>query len=337
MNKLARSDHFKARGTEMHKGKFDYSLVDYVDAKTKVTIICPTHGVFIQTPDKHLAAKSKGCQQCWREIKDKLNREQDHSHLRRPFITEKELRERCYQKYGDKFIYDFAGYDQITGNKIKITCPKHGDFYQTMACHLSKKVKDGCPKCGAISKLTSKTVNYEETIQDCHSKHNFIYDYPEYNKDTYKNRRSKITIVCSKHGPFIKKAQKHLSGQGCFHCRVEEMIDENILVGGYSENLFKEKPELKTEKATLYYLEVNNGECYKIGITRTSTAQKLAGLKSKSKKDIKILKEYHSDLYSCFVKEQEIIKLNNKNRIYTSWSTEVFDIDIWDSIKHYFV
>lgn len=34
--------------------KFDYSKIDYKNAKTKVCIICPEHGEFWQTPDKHL-------------------------------------------------------------------------------------------------------------------------------------------------------------------------------------------------------------------------------------------------------------------------------------------
>lgn len=30
----------------MHKDKYDYSKVDYVNSKTKVCIICPKHGEF---------------------------------------------------------------------------------------------------------------------------------------------------------------------------------------------------------------------------------------------------------------------------------------------------
>lgn len=45
-----------------HDGKYDYSLVNYVDSKTKVTIICPEHGEFSQLPDSHRAGL--GCYKC---------------------------------------------------------------------------------------------------------------------------------------------------------------------------------------------------------------------------------------------------------------------------------
>ena len=40
-----------------HSNKFDYSLFEYVKAKVKGIIICPDHGQFEQTPDKHLNSK----------------------------------------------------------------------------------------------------------------------------------------------------------------------------------------------------------------------------------------------------------------------------------------
>ena len=45
-----------------HNFKYDYSLVDYKNNKTKVKIICPIHGIFEQRPDNHLT--SKGCKKC---------------------------------------------------------------------------------------------------------------------------------------------------------------------------------------------------------------------------------------------------------------------------------
>lgn len=47
---------------KVHNGKYDYSLVDYINNATKVKIICPTHGVFEQKPSNHLSGK--GCPKC---------------------------------------------------------------------------------------------------------------------------------------------------------------------------------------------------------------------------------------------------------------------------------
>ena len=46
----------------IHKNKYDYNEVQYVNCKEKVTIICPTHGRFSQTPDTHKSGS--GCPKC---------------------------------------------------------------------------------------------------------------------------------------------------------------------------------------------------------------------------------------------------------------------------------
>lgn len=47
-------DQFVEEATIVHGSKYDYSLVDYINSSTKVKIICPTHGVFEQSPGSHL-------------------------------------------------------------------------------------------------------------------------------------------------------------------------------------------------------------------------------------------------------------------------------------------
>lgn len=51
--------------TLFHKGKFDYSLVNYTGNKNRVQIICPTHGVFEQIAQQHL---QHGCDKCARDL-----------------------------------------------------------------------------------------------------------------------------------------------------------------------------------------------------------------------------------------------------------------------------
>lgn len=50
-------DQFIERGNVIHKNKYDYSLVNYIDNKTNVSIICPVHGQYLQQARYHL----KGC------------------------------------------------------------------------------------------------------------------------------------------------------------------------------------------------------------------------------------------------------------------------------------
>jgi len=56
------TEEFVEKAKKIHGNTYDYSLVKYVNYDTEVEIICPKHGVFMQTPDAHL--QGKGCQKC---------------------------------------------------------------------------------------------------------------------------------------------------------------------------------------------------------------------------------------------------------------------------------
>lgn len=49
--------------------------------------------------------------------------------------TTEELIDRARDVLGDKYDYSFTEYTGAL-NKVKILCPKHGEFYQTAYAHL---------------------------------------------------------------------------------------------------------------------------------------------------------------------------------------------------------
>ncbi|MBF9140850.1 hypothetical protein [Hymenobacter properus] len=53
---------FLARARAAHGEKYDYSLVTYAAANSKVSIICPEHGIFEQIPASH--TQGIGCAKC---------------------------------------------------------------------------------------------------------------------------------------------------------------------------------------------------------------------------------------------------------------------------------
>ena len=53
---------FISKANQIHGERYDYSKVNYINAKTKVTIICSEHGEFQQTPSNHLC--NYNCQKC---------------------------------------------------------------------------------------------------------------------------------------------------------------------------------------------------------------------------------------------------------------------------------
>ena len=62
MGKKLDIDNFIERSNKIHNSKYDYSLVNYINTKTKVKIICHSHGEFEQTPNNHL--RGYGCPIC---------------------------------------------------------------------------------------------------------------------------------------------------------------------------------------------------------------------------------------------------------------------------------
>jgi very-short-patch-repair endonuclease len=67
---------FIKKSKQIHGNTYDYSLVDYINTKTKVKIICKEHGVFTQLPYQHLS--NNGCPICKeskgeKEIRNILN------------------------------------------------------------------------------------------------------------------------------------------------------------------------------------------------------------------------------------------------------------------------
>jgi len=44
---------FISKANKIHRDKYDYSNVNYINAKTKINIICKIHGEFKQNPSNH--------------------------------------------------------------------------------------------------------------------------------------------------------------------------------------------------------------------------------------------------------------------------------------------
>lgn len=112
-----------------HKEEYDYSKVQYVDDSTKVCIICPLHGEFLQEPNVH--KRGCGCPKCY---ENKRTKSQD--------VFIKEIK----NIHGN--IYDYSKVKYLSNIKeVEIICSKHGSFWQSPACHLRGH---RCPKCSKI-------------------------------------------------------------------------------------------------------------------------------------------------------------------------------------------
>jgi len=188
MPKKLTTEEFIERAKKVHGDKYDYSKVEYINATTKVCIICPVHGEFWQTPSVHLSGC--GCIKCVNKF----------PHTQKTFI------EKAIKIHGNKYDYSKVNYKN-NKTKVCIICKEHGEFWIRPDQHLQKR---GCPKCGGTKKLTEKEFKIKSNLI-----HKFKYDY---SKTEYKNYETKVCIVCPTHGEFWQTPHAHLNGQGCPYC-----------------------------------------------------------------------------------------------------------------------
>jgi hypothetical protein len=224
------------------------------------------------------------------------------------------------------YSYYCEDWKGVIGSDVVVSCAKHGS--STRKSDVIRQSTYPCIKCANESRALNKTNSYDDVLEKFKEVHGEKYIYPKSNIKLYENQYSTIKVICPKHGEFDKHVQKHLSGQGCFECRVEEMIEEKVLIGGYSERVFEDNPDIANSDGLIYYLKIGN--LYKIGITRQALNDRLKCIRYESKLPIKVLDTKIMPLIECYRLEQEILDRYKDNRIRTDWSTEMFDKDILD-------
>lgn len=195
-------DEFVEDARKVHGNKYDYSEVKYVNNLTKVKIICPKHGIFYQDPVHHIAM-GQGCPKCGVEFQ-----------TRNQTFTWGEVLKKFKEVHGNKYDYSEAEQYYIDGkSKVKIICPIHGEFWQSVGMHRSGQ---GCPECGKIKRNRSLMTSESEFIKKAREIHGNKYDYSDLH---YEKLTTKAQIICPKHGPFWQKPTNHLEGRGCPKCQ----------------------------------------------------------------------------------------------------------------------
>lgn len=160
------------RCNSKHNFKYDYSLIDSIesDRKTKYPIRCENGHIFFMTIHDHLSS-GNGCKFCSKACYD----------------TESFIR-LSNEKHGNKYDYSKTIYKNQK-EKVIITCPRHGDFFQKAANHYH--LGRGCGKCGESKgemeirkwlESNNKRFEKEKTFQDCLNLSRLRFDFylPDY-------------------------------------------------------------------------------------------------------------------------------------------------------------
>src|SRR6267142_163234 len=87
-----RAAEFLDRARLIHGERYGYENVAYLNCRTRVTIVCPTHGPFSQRPSNHL--RGYGCRKCANQLQTTAD-----------FIRKAELR------HGERYSYELTVYE----------------------------------------------------------------------------------------------------------------------------------------------------------------------------------------------------------------------------------
>ena len=116
------------------------------------------------------------------------------------------------EKHGDKYDYSKVFYTKHD-LKVIIICKKHNEFEQSPKSHSSGR---GCPDCGKEN--NSQFLTLDLAIKRFKNTHGEKYDY---SKVFYENSKTKVKILCRKHGEFFQAPSDHIKGKGCAQCGKE--------------------------------------------------------------------------------------------------------------------
>lgn len=231
---------FIKKANKVHNNKYDYSKVDYKGAHKPVCIICPIHGEFYQTPNRHLTGH--GCSKCSKVYS----------------WTKEEFLQKAKEIYGNK--YDYSNINYVNNKtKVCIICPIHGKFWQTPTLHINGKC--GCFKCAAEERGKLKLKTTEQFITEAKAIHGDRYDYSKVN---YTGYNSKVEIICPIHGSFFQTPREHLRGAGCQKClkKGQTKLYNNLLeIFPDKEIIFEATkkiiPWIKSQRIDIYFPDIN--------------------------------------------------------------------------------
>lgn len=223
--------------------KYDYSQVIFTGVNNKVVITCKDHGTFKITPEGHLT-NAAGCPKCGHQRISESRA-----------MSQQEFVNKATEVHNGLYSYKNLVYIGIK-DKVEITCPKHGNFWQTADNHLH--LKQGCTKCDEEyrnSEFKHDRYTTEQFIEAATNKLGNRYDYSQIG---YTNNRTPVTIICPEHGPFKQRPSNHLTGyEGCPQC---------VTGGGFNISL----PGI----CYLMKFNVGNQLIYKVGITNRTVQQR---------------------------------------------------------------
>jgi hypothetical protein len=228
------SEEFTSKAMAKHNGKYLYTRAVYVNSHTPLTVTCPIHGDFTILPNSHLSVGS-GCQVCSKEAPSPLKK------TTACFIEEAKA------VHGNTFDYTLSKYDGALSPITVIHKLCGREWVTTPTVILRAKT---CNQCSVEAMVEAKRVKNEKKREDFEATLGSDYKV----LTPYKKAKEKITV-------------QHICGY-VFSSTPDNLLRKNQCPGCTKYGF---KPDTS---AVLYYLEIDNGQAYKIGITNNTVAER---------------------------------------------------------------
>lgn len=268
-------DFYLRQVTEVHGDKYNYSGVVYKDAKSKVAIVCPKHGEFLQAANKH--KDGSGCPKC---ITKKERRASNKAFVEGPL-----------ERYLERFSLNLCSYTSNTA-PIIVKCSSHDEFTVTYRevisevgckeCKSEKEViknispekifKDKIKKLSPDIELIGSYRNYKSKVKVTDGELEFLMlpgnilrghklgiksavdknafcirafrekygDKFDYSNVEYLGGQKEVEVVCRQHGSFSISPENHLAGDSCKKCTSEKRAKSQTKPKSHYVKRFKE-------------------------------------------------------------------------------------------------
>lgn len=232
--------------------RFTYDQVRYVRQKIPVEIVCPDHGPFWQTPDKHLQSAT-GCPKCATARISKAKRDAGRARFTREFLH--------------KFRGQISLCSQYVTGKEPITCfcERHRIQFRSVPDRLLR-AKHACPKCAIEARGKASRLQPDAFVQRVQEK---FGGHIAVSAGSFNGIDEPILAVCSRHGEFptTPRSLLYRSAHGCPICSRARVG----YVGHRLERLETEKTEpRKAARIALMRVEIFGLSAIKLGVTNRS-------------------------------------------------------------------
>lgn len=207
-----KTDCFINKCKKYSNEKYDYSKVKYINEKTPVCVIYPDKTEKWVIPSEfYYEIKLEHKISVTNYINDNVKKRQ------KLFInTIDDFIEKANTVHKNKYDYSQTEFTKLR-KKLKIICPKHGEFFQSGYSHIRGI---GCPYCGHEKTTNVSKKTLADFISDSRKLHGDRYDY---SKVDYVNNNTDVCIICPEHGEFWQLPRTHLKGSGCPICRQSKL------------------------------------------------------------------------------------------------------------------